>query len=118
MSEVHTFCNGVIPFVWDRLPLDKAHKPASGKPCLAEDWFAEDAIAMGSPFIWRGRPPEESHRLLYRYAKDENMKRLEEKGEYIRNPEWLLLHQMAELVPALLMVAQAGISEAALKGEG
>jgi hypothetical protein len=115
MSGLHTFCNGIIPFIWDRLPLDKAHKPVNGKPCLAEDWFAEDAIAAGSAFAWRGRPPEESHRLLYRHANDENMKRLEEKGEYSRHPEWLLLHQMIELFPVMLVMAASGHAEAVLK---
>ncbi len=101
---VHEFCNGVVLFVWDRLPLDKSASIDGRQPCLEEDWFVEDALAADSPFVWRGRSPEESHRLLYRYARLDNF----ERGFTFPHPERLLLHQMVELIPLLCGVAVPG----------
>ena len=93
------WCNGVIPFMWDRLPLKEGARDTS--PSLAEDWFVEDAIAAGSPFVWRTLDPEASHRALYRYATMDAWKR----GEYGGSPERLLLHQIVILIPVLFAVA-------------
>lgn len=94
---IEKLCNGVIPFIWNRLPLDSVR--AVKIPCLAEDWFVEDAILNGSPFVWRDLDRVESHRRLYRYAKE----RAWERGEYGTSPQHLLLHQMTILFPALVV---------------
>jgi hypothetical protein len=85
--------DGLLAFVWDRLPIDSYDLT---KSCLAEDWFVEDALAAGSPFVWRGRDPETSHRLLYRHARKLNI----ERGYVEQSPERLMLHQMVILLPA------------------
>lgn len=100
-NPVTSFCNGVIPFIWDRLPLGTAPNPLNGRPCLEEDYFVADLIDAGSPLQWRGRDAETSHRLLYRYARHEAHKR----GEYGTQPHWLLWHQMVILFPTLFAVA-------------
>lgn len=115
MSVVHTFCNGVIPFIWDRLPLNEAPLPHNGKPCLDEDWFAEDCVAGGSPFVWRGRSVEESHRLLYRYARMENLKRLRERGEYRFDPYKHLLSQMLGIIALVVKAKEIGDEQRARK---
>ena len=96
-------CNGLVPYMWDRLPLDSVHEPKD--PSLREDWFVADAITAGSPFVWRGKSAEQSHRLLYRYARNRNVEGLLSTGRYQRDPEILLLHQMVGLVPALIGAA-------------
>jgi hypothetical protein len=92
--------DGLLDFVWDRLPIDSYDLT---KSCLAEDWFVEDALAAGSPFVWRGRDPETSHRLLYWHAHKCNI----ERGYVEHSPEWLLLQQMTVLLPVLFAKAAA-----------
>ena len=104
--------NNLLLFVWNRLPLDKVNTPAS--PSLAEDWFAEDSIASGSPFIWRSLSAEESHRRLFRYAVWWNV----ETGLQNRYPAEVLLNQMVLLLPAVISAAlmvSAGLSRPTLK---
>lgn len=100
-NSIREFCNGVIPFTWDRLPLNETPQPVNGMPCLQEDWFIEDAIKAGSQFSWRGRSCEESLRLLYRFARKRNTERGYQTSQY----HWLILHQVEELLPAVFMVA-------------
>lgn len=88
----------VVAFIWDRLPLAKTADTKGRVPCLQEDWFVEEALSRGSQFEWRGRDAETSHRMLYRYARTQAHKR----GEFGGEPHWLLLHQMVELLPAML----------------
>ena len=97
------FSGGVIPFVWDRLPLDKHFDIQGREPSLAEDWFVEDTIAIGSQFTWRGKPTELSHRMLYRHARAEAHLR----GEFGGRPHWLLWEQMMLLIPLLFSQAAA-----------
>jgi len=107
-GAIATLANGVVPFVWDRLQMADLPQPVA--PCLAEDWFVEDCLAAGSPFVWRNAGPEQSHRLLYRLARKNNCERLFKHGKWQPNAEWLLFHQMVELIPALFAVA-ASVSE-------
>jgi hypothetical protein len=84
-------------FMWDRLALVDAADIGGRPPCLEEDWFVEDAVGHGSPFVWRGLGAEESHRLLYRYAR----KAAHERWQFGGQPHLLLLHQMTTLLPAI-----------------
>lgn len=95
-KAVRNFNNGVINFMWDRLPLQECEM--NRVPSLAEDWFAEDALAGGSPFVWRKASPEHSHRLLYRYAVKQNVENMFRRGHAHRKPEWFMLEQMLGLI--------------------
>lgn len=101
--------NGLAGFMWDRLPLAECEH--NRIPALAEEWFVKDALAAGSPFQWRGNSPEKSHRLLYRYAVREGVKNAFRIGRYAARPEWLLLHQMTDLLEALLGKARDILEE-------
>lgn len=88
-----------IQYCWDRLPLGEQRQPAG--PSLREDWFVADALAAGSRFIWRGRDLETSHRLLFRFATASSW----ERGRHGGAPEWLVLHQMVDLIPVMFAAA-------------
>lgn len=101
-ADITTLCNGVIPFIWDRLQLGGGREVKI--PSLREDWFVEDALAAGCPFVWRGRDPETSLRLLFRYARDSQF----ERDTYHPFAAELLLHQMTQLMPVLVAKAAEG----------
>lgn len=76
----------LLRFSFERLP--KPAAPYNDRPCLAEDWFVEDARPFAMNYL-----TEADLRRIWRVA------RLQRLGLFHgRGCPWLLLHQMSELL--------------------
>lgn len=84
---------GLNRFMLERLP--KPPEPENSKPCLAEDWFVSDAEPQCPAWM-----TERDLRRIWRVARMQRFGLAPGAG-----CPWLLLHQMAELLPALFAKA-------------